>query len=370
MSSKTVGYVLVGGPHQAYHLLPSAVNLSKKKSVDVKALVRTEDEQEYCRKLLNQLDGFDVSVEKMTVPFWIKRFAKNKLSILFNLKTLKSLDAIIVSERTSTILTKFIKKMPLFIHITHGAGDRAKGYDPRIKNFDHVIVAGDKHRRKMIEKGLVTKETCSVAGYIKRYTLQQLNKNDWSYFPEDRPMVLYVPHFDLPLSSWPEFGEGLLAYFQEQSDFNVVIAPHIRLSKSFPEPLQTRLNEITESNDHIYVDLGTERVMNMTYTRQADIYVGDVSSQVYEFLVKPKPCIFLNGHNANWRDNPDYGHWTMGQVCNDLDEFKVSLNKAVESHPEYVEIQKSRCFDNMGDPDWVPTERAAEIIYNLLQAEA
>ena len=110
--------------------------------------------------------------------------------------------------------------------------------------------------------------------------------------------------------------------------------------------------------------------MDMTYTRNTDIYVGDVSSQVYEFLVKPKPCIFLNSHDANWQDNPDYGHWAMGQVCNDLDEFKVSLNKAVESHPEYVEIQKSRCFDNMGDPDWVPTERAAEIIYNLLQAEA
>ena len=370
MSQKTVGFVLVGGEHQALHLLPSAVPLSQKEFVSIKVLVRSEEEQIYCRKLLKRLGGEHIVIEKMTVPFWIRKFAKKKISLFFNRNKIKSFDAVIASEPTSTILRSFIKKMPLFVLIPHGAGDRAKGYDSRTKIFDHVIVAGSKHRRTMIDKGLVTRETCSVAGYIKRYVIQQLNDNEWSYFPHDKPIVLYIPHFDLELSSWPKFGEDLLEFFQHQSDFNVVIAPHIRLSKSFPQPLKDRLDAIAKANDHICVDLGSPRVMDMTYTRNADIYVGDVSSQVYEFLVKPKPCIFLNSHDANWQDNPDYGHWAMGQVCNDLDEFKVSLNKAVESHPEYAEIQKSRCFDNMGDPDWVPTERAAEIIYNLLQAEA
>lgn len=29
----------------------------------------------------------------------------------------------------------------------------------------------------------------------------------------------------------------------------------------------------------------------MTYTPAADIYLGDVSSQSYEFLLDPRPCL-------------------------------------------------------------------------------
>ena len=56
----------------------------------------------------------------------------------------------------------------------------------------------------------------------------------------------------------------------------------------------------------------------MTYMLAADIYLGDVSSQVYEFLLEPRPCIFLNGHNVPWQDNPYYSHWTLGQVIDDV----------------------------------------------------
>ena len=37
-------------------------------------------------------------------------------------------------------------------------------------------------------------------------------------------------------------------------------------------------------------DPGSPASTDMTYTRAADIYLGDVSSQVYEFIAEPRPC--------------------------------------------------------------------------------
>ena len=63
------------------------------------------------------------------------------------------------------------------------------------------------------------------------------------------------------------------------------------------------------------VDLGSERSLDMTYALVADIYAGDVSSQVYEFLATPKPCVFLNAHGLRWKDNPDFPNWDLGDVA-------------------------------------------------------
>ena len=52
----------------------------------------------------------------------------------------------------------------------------------------------------------------------------------------------------------------------------------------------------------------------MTYTEAALVYIGDASSQVYEFLRRPRPCIFLNFEQVDWRDRENYSHWHLGQV--------------------------------------------------------
>ena len=35
----------------------------------------------------------------------------------------------------------------------------------------------------------------------------------------------------------------------------------------------------------------------------ADVYLGDVSSQVYEFIYKPRPCLFLNSNEIEWTND-------------------------------------------------------------------
>jgi hypothetical protein len=57
----------------------------------------------------------------------------------------------------------------------------------------------------------------------------------------------------------------------------------------------------------------------MTYTRAADIYLGDVSSQVYEFLRTPKPCLFLNSSDAAWCGDESFHHWLYGPVLDTIE---------------------------------------------------
>ena len=81
----------------------------------------------------------------------------------------------------------------------------------------------------------------------------------------------------------------------------------------------------------ILIDTGSERCVDMTYTSAADIYVGDVSSQVCEFLETPRPCVFLNAHQIDWQNNPDFAHWHFGDVVDDP-RFRTHSQKKTVGH--------------------------------------
>ena len=105
----------------------------------------------------------------------------------------------------------------------------------------------------------------------------------------------------------------------------------------------------------------------MTYTLAADIYLGDVSSQVYEFLIAPRPCILLNPHKADWRDDPNYAFWHFGPVVDDVESLDVALREAARTHEGYLPVQReafSRTFDLQPTPSSV---RAAVAIGDFLK---
>jgi hypothetical protein len=71
----------------------------------------------------------------------------------------------------------------------------------------------------------------------------------------------------------------------------------------------------------------------------ADFYVGDVSSQVFEFLIKPRPCIFLNPRHVTWTNDPDYDSWRLGKVVTSLTELDEALASVAEWQPAYLARQ-------------------------------
>ena len=365
-SLKTVGFLLLGGTHHILHLIPIAAELSKNKKIDIVVFVTNLEERDICESLLDRLDmvAADIRILKANP---ILRLISPKLAVLFtNMMRLNSLDALVVAERTTTILRSAFKMLPLFIQTQHGAGGRIGGYDLRLRHFDHVLVPGEKDKIRLVDMGLVSEETCHVSGLIKPYILRKLNPNRPKLFENDQPTVLYAPHFTTAQSSWMEFSRHLLDKFAATPHINFIVAPHIRLFKEASTEDRAPF-EAYGQYPNILVDLGSEASTDMTYTLGADIYLGDVSSQVYEFLWQPKPCVFIGSEDLDWQDSADYTHWRFGRVCHSADAVMGALETARADHDQYIEMQKIGSLASVGHPDWNPVERAAKVISSLLR---
>ncbi|MFQ5923919.1 MAG: hypothetical protein ACE5M4_13840, partial [Anaerolineales bacterium] len=139
---------------------------------------------------------------------------------------------------------------------------------------------------------------------------------------------------------WKKMGHQLLEFFSRTSRYNMIFAPHARLFDRAPQSQKTQFQQYGNAKN-ILIDLGSNATMDMAYTRAADIYLGDVSSQVYEFLATPRPCIFLNPHKVEWEKDPYYYLcWQCGPVLSDVHMIELCLEEASKSHADYVERQK------------------------------
>ena len=362
---RTIGLPLIGGMHHIFHLIPIAVELEGDSATDVIVYVRSKEEEQFCEDVLAALGATKTRVVLLKSKFFLKFLSPKSRVLLSNLKIWNQLDAIIVVERTSTKLRRFSKRLPPFIHIPHGAGDRAKGYDPRIQHFDHVLVAGEKDKKRMLDLGIVTEDTCHVTGYIKPYAVKRIYPETPILFSNSLPVVLYNPHFDLELSSWVEYGANILETFAQNPEMNFIFAPHIRLFENHKEAELAEIKAFSKY-DNIHVDLGSQSSCDMTYTRGADIYLGDASSQVYEFLTEPKPCVFLTNSGTDWKDNPDFAHWRYGPVCHSIEDVMSALKRASKDHPNYLQAQLAGCLAAKGDPSWNPIHKAAQMVKLIL----
>jgi hypothetical protein len=109
----------------------------------------------------------------------------------------------------------------------------------------------------------------------------------------------------------------------------------------------------------------------MTYTGQGDIYLGDVSSQVYEFIARPRPCVFLNAHGVAWGDDPNYLFWRMGEVIDRIDDLLPALARApVRFEAEYRAVQVAMAERTFGNDILGAPARIAGIVDHFVCARA
>lgn len=348
-----IATLFIGGMHQALHIAPVAAALAEREGVDVTAFVATPDDAEALAKLLARLGEQPLPTVVMALPRWLMRVpgarkATKILRLLTWRRRICGHDAILTAERSSTLLKRLPGRTPPMIHIPHGAGDRAKGFEPRIRLFDHVIVAGPKDRRRMLAQGLVSEASCTVSGAVKVAACRRIQRREAPLFANPRPVILYNAHFDHSLGSWQRFAEPLINMILSDDRFNLIVAPHVRMFASASAAARAQWTRRAVA-DRLIVDLSSERLNDMSYTSAADIYVGDVSSQVYECLTVPKPCVFLDAHGAAWRDNPDYAMWQFGPVVDDEASLKAALLSAQADHPRYSDAQRMMVADALGD---------------------
>lgn len=292
-----------------------------------------------------------------------------------NLDFFRSFDAVVVSEKTSLLLkTRYGLDKVRLIHTRHGAGDRAIGFNKESAQFDLVLVSGPKIRDRLIAEAGLAPEQIAVAGYPK-FDLCADNRFADAFPAPERPVVLYNPHPSPKLSSWFKHGAAVLEAFRNQDRYNLIFAPHVMLfARKWvvtvdPPSLACVVAPGPElrADPRIHIDTGSAASSDMSYTNRADIYLGDVSSQVYEFLGTPRPCLFLNSHRVDWQGDPNYLHWQAGPVLENTDHLLDKIDAALAAHPDYAPRQQALIDATFSLSDRPSAERAADAITAFLE---
>lgn len=337
--------------HQVPHAVPYAFELSLlHQDWQITIACSSNEELKAAKAISTLFPGHRCSFKRLKTKWYHSlqalyfsgtSFKRKKWILRDNVDFFESLDALVAPERNCLNLKALPHLNGLkMIHTRHGAGDAAGAFDERCKAFDFVMLPGQKYADRLSSHGFLNAQQYAIVGYPKFEAVKALQNKKTNFFDNDNPVVVYNPHFDHRISSWQSTGLKVLDFFVENSDYNLIFAPHVVLFKrakrhgaSLPRHYARRPN--------IFIDKGSAASVDMTYIMAADIYLGDVSSQVYEFLARPRPCIFLNSHKVSWENDLNYNNWALGQVVDDLDTgLRHALDHATSCQTIFAERQR------------------------------
>jgi len=346
-----IAFLAISQAHQFLHWLPAALRLAAHDDVRVTVLVSTPGGGDFIRSYdpENRL-----RIEQLSAPS-LRRHGLFTPPLrwpvlLMNAKRIARYPVIVTTEVTSSLLYRLPGFSSRMIHLKHGAGDREGGYNPKHAKFDLTLVNGPKDKQRLIERGLGTEDDIRVVGYGKFELIRPTNER---LFIHDQPIALYNPHFDEKVGSWIRHGREVVRAMEKIADWNFIVAPHVKLRRG---------PSVGSKATNILIDRGSVRSIDMTYTQAADVYIGDASSQVYEFIRTPRPCIFLNLDRVDWRANPNYTHWHLGQVIESVDELAPALARAEELQQKFEQAQRKMSAASIEQSEVPASERQAQAI--------
>lgn len=366
-----IGFIFNAQSHQIFHSLPAACALARDyPEAEVTLLARSPAQLDYLRKLSSFYDAPELHFQITAPPFPYGRLgpevtAPKILTLIWNLRAFSRFDVLVAPERTSLHLRKMGLRGTKFIHTTHGAGDDEREWDTRIRDFDLVLLPGAKRRDRLLARGLLRPGHYAISGYGKFDLVTRMGLARPPLFSNGRKTVLYNPHHNQAHSSWFKMGHEVLEYFARSDRFNLIFAPHIRMRD---DGAVTDKELLPYRNlAHVLLDLGSPRSVDMSYTLNADIYLGDWSSQLYEFLLLPRPAIFLNPHGFEWRNKEEFLWWTLGKAVPDIAGLDQALNTLEHWQGEYEAAQRAAFTRSFADFAQSAPRRAAEVIMTFLK---
>lgn len=365
-------------PHQVPHAAPYAFELSRRQpGFEVIIACSSRAERNLAQRIGRLYPGHRCTFKRIRPP-WAYRmidtlilpytFTRKRMVLKNNLDFFRSLDALVAPERHCMRLrTQYKLEGVRMIHARHGAGDRKGGFDDRSGAFDLTLLPGQKYVDRLQEIDALRPDAYAVVGWPKFEVVRGLNPKPKRFFANDNPVVVYNPHFDQRVSSWEKMGLKVLDFFVENPSYNLIFAPHVVLFKRHVRH-KGYLPKKYRKIPNILIDTGSEASTDMTYILNSDIYLGDVSSQVYEFLLEPRPCIHLNAHHVDWQGDPNYLHFTLGQVVDDIEQqLGPALERAFDTHEQYLaEQQRVFAYTYYTQADSTAAQRGADAIARFL----
>jgi len=252
--------------------------------------------------------------------------------------------------------------------VNHGPAGRGYSFQPSVKLFDFWLLHGNFYLNRLKDENLLISNH-AIIGYSKFDVVTKENSKT-KLFKNDNPIVLYNPHFNKTNSSWYNHGLDVLEYFYNSNEFNLIFAPHIYLFNRRRFLNSTEIHSKYFEKDNIHMDLGSINSSNMSYVLNSDIYLGDVSSQVYEFQIKPRPCIFINVEKINWKNNINYRFWKTGDVISSIKDLDYILKNLNRKNSKYKEIQVQMFNENFHvDEQYTASEKGAISISNFINSQ-
>ncbi|EUK17713.1 CDP-glycerol glycerophosphotransferase family protein [Commensalibacter papalotli (ex Servin-Garciduenas et al. 2014)] len=366
----------IAQPHQTLHSLPIAIEIARKHpNIEVHIACTTHEHLNYIQSIIALYPNTNLHYHLFSLPSLIRKRIKlhgtnailKLLTLYLNRDLFQKFSAIIVPERTSLYLKQFGITKPKLIWTRHGAGDRAVGFAKDVRKFDFILMAGEKIEQRLLQQDSLHPGRYQTGVYAKFDIVHILRKQPQPVlFNNDKPTILYNPHFKRHLSSWHKFGHKILKQFAEQNHYNLIFAPHFRLFYP-PSPKDYEVFAAYKQHPHILIDLGSERSIDMTYTIAADLYLGDVSSQLYEFLIKLRPCVFLNAHNIHWKRDENYQSWALGPVISSPNHIIEKINKAFTLQKNFLHLQKDYIRNTFGTLNCPTAHIGAKAIVDYLK---
>lgn len=366
-------------PHQVPHVAPTAFALSRlRPDWHVELMCSTAAEAAFAAEIAALYPGQRAVVSRLRVPLSARLVDPLVRQVVFyrkvaaqraNIHRFSGLDAMVVPEMTSLSLRDDPRMAGTKLVFTgHGAGDgygKSVGmFDPRIDRFDLALLPGPRVEEELVALGRFRHARRAVVGYPKLEIAGLARRR--RLFDNDRPVVLYNPTQTRAASSWWRFGEGVLDFLVNSRDYNLIFAPHVLLFKR-SWGRGARLPRRFRSTETVLIDTGSRASVDMTYLEAADIYLGDLSSQVYEFITRPRPCVFLDPLGVEYRDNPAFRTWSFGPVVRDVAGLGEALRRSVEGFDGYRPVQEAARDRNFA-PSAVPAStRAAMAIATYLE---
>lgn len=345
-----IGFLYFEEIHHIPHFIGIAAELSRKGQYEVDILTYKSDHL-YLYQLIELHDAENINVQLLEKPFIRKIIdsitGRKKPSAVYLYRKHKKLflnyDALVFTEKNHATVYKARgkKKKPYLIIANHGAPGRGYSFQPSVKLFDLALLCGEFYVERLKKEGLLI-DNHAVIGYSK-FDVVSKEEKDARLFENNKPTVLYNPHFNKINSSWYTHGFKVLEYFYDSKGYNLIFAPHIYLfnRKGFLKP--SIIDEKYFKARNIHIDLGSIKSSNMSYTLNCDIYLGDVSSQIFEFGIKPRPSIFINALKIpkdKWQNDINYRFWRTGEVIDSIDDFENAVKKFEERKEHYISVQE------------------------------
>lgn len=366
-----IAFVFYAEAYQIYHAAAVMFELMQRPGVEVDVFHNDPSAPHHLRRLAK---AHCVSVpESRPLPMplvsrlirTVPLLGMEKTRILhFNEQMLSQYDMLVSTEDHICGLYRDIgpnsSERPRIAVIMHGALGRDVASLRHRLHCDLFLTKGQDAADLYELKNIVGKGCAAGGGSPRLVSSRLLAKEAGPLFAKTQKTVLFNPHKHPQLGGWNRFIEPLLTGFAEDTSMNLIVAPHVKKFRRRSERVKRRWRNRSTAN--VLIDPGSDRALDNTYTEAADIYVGDVSSQVYEFVDRPRPCVFINNSKAEWQGNPWFRFWQFGEVIEDPSELMDAIRRAPGLHHLYIDKQREIAREALGDTSEASVIRSADLI--------